>query len=81
MIISFAKPYRSIGLIGVVVKTTHIKSRSYTQDVAKISVKAGNAAAVTLGTPFVNTFSSGVSFTVTYPSSAAGTEVYYYEIE
>ena len=61
--------------------TTDTINNNNAQDVAKISVKAVNAAAVTLGTPFVNTFSSGVSFTVTYPSSAAGTEVYYYEIE
>jgi len=31
--------------------------------------------------PFVNTFSSGVSFAVTYPSAASGGEIYYYEIE
>ncbi len=37
MIISFAKPNRSIDLIGVVVKTAHIKSKQYIQGVAKIS--------------------------------------------
>ena len=37
MIISFAKPDRSIDLIGVVVKTAHIKCRLYIQGVAKIS--------------------------------------------
>ena len=36
MIISFAKPNRSIDLIGLVVKTAHIKCRSYIQGVAKI---------------------------------------------
>jgi hypothetical protein len=36
MNISFAKPFRSIDLIGLVVKTAHIKSRSYIQGVAKI---------------------------------------------
>ena len=37
MIKSFAKPNRSIDLIGLVVKTAHIKCRSYIQDVAKLS--------------------------------------------
>jgi hypothetical protein len=37
MIISFAKPNRTVDLISLVVKTAHIKSRSYIQDVAKIS--------------------------------------------
>ena len=37
MIISFAKPFRSIDFIGLVVKTAHIKNKSYTQNVAKIS--------------------------------------------
>jgi hypothetical protein len=36
MIIYFAKLNRSIDLIGLVVKTAHIKSRSYIQGVAKI---------------------------------------------
>ncbi len=36
MIISFAKPNRSIDLIGLLVKTAHIKCRSYIQGVAKI---------------------------------------------
>jgi hypothetical protein len=36
MIISFAKPFRSIDLIGLVVKTAHIKNRLYIQGVAKI---------------------------------------------
>jgi hypothetical protein len=36
MIISFAKPSRTVDLIGLVVKTTHIKCRSYIQGVAKI---------------------------------------------
>lgn len=61
--------------------TTDTITNSNAQDVKKISIMPGNAAAVTLGQPFVNTFSSGVSFTVTYPATAAGTEVYYYEIE
>jgi len=30
MIISFAKPSRTVDLIGLVVKTAHIKSRYYT---------------------------------------------------
>jgi hypothetical protein len=30
MIISFAKPSGSVDLIGLVVKTAHIKSKSYT---------------------------------------------------
>ena len=30
MIISFAKPFRTVDLIGLVVKTAHIKSRYYT---------------------------------------------------
>jgi len=37
MNIYFAKPSGSIDFIGLVVKRTHIKSRSYIQDVAKIS--------------------------------------------
>ena len=37
MIISFAKPNRSIDFIGLVVKTAHIKSKQYIQDVAKLS--------------------------------------------
>jgi hypothetical protein len=37
MIISFAKPSGSVDLIGVVVKTAHIKSKQYIQGVAKIS--------------------------------------------
>jgi hypothetical protein len=37
MIISFAKPNKTVNLIGLVVKTAHIKSRSYIQGVAKIS--------------------------------------------
>ena len=36
MIKSFAKPFRSIDLIGLVVKTAHIKSKQYIQGVAKI---------------------------------------------
>ena len=36
MIKSFAKPFRSIDLIGLVVKTAHIKSKLYIQGVAKI---------------------------------------------
>ena len=37
MIKSFAKPNRSIDFIGLVVKTAHIKSKQYIQDVAKLS--------------------------------------------
>ncbi len=36
MIISFAKPSGSVDLIGDVLKTAHIKCRSYIQGVAKI---------------------------------------------
>jgi len=36
MIISFAKPFRTVDLIGLVVKTAHIKSKLYIQGVAKI---------------------------------------------
>ena len=36
MIISFAKPSGSVDLIGDVLKTAHIKCRSYIQSVAKI---------------------------------------------
>ena len=37
MNIYFAKPSRIVDLIGLVVKTTHIKCRLYIQGVAKIS--------------------------------------------
>ena len=36
MIKSFAKPSGTVDLINVVVKTAHIKCKSYIQDVAKI---------------------------------------------
>lgn len=50
------------------------------QAIARVKVWPGNAAAVTNGIPFVSAVSAGVSFTLTLPSAAAGTEVYYWEI-
>jgi parallel beta-helix repeat protein len=48
---------------------------------SRIKVWATNAAAVAKGVPFVSSLVAGVSFTITLPSTAAGTETYAYEIE
>lgn len=47
---------------------------------SRIVIRPQNAAAVTKGTPYVSSIVAGTSFTITFPTAAAGTEQYYYEI-
>ncbi len=61
--------------------TTTTVTNNNASAVSKIKVWATNAAAVTLGSPFVSSVTVGTSFVVTFPGAAAGTETFAYQIE
>jgi hypothetical protein len=68
------------GTFTAIASTSQVIPNTNARAPDKIQVSPRNAAAVTLGQPFVSSVILGVSFTVTYPSSAVGTESFAFEI-